>query len=68
MFLLVLRLWMGLCLVGEWIMVCIFEVGYGFGVLFLDGVCCRSASLCLDRRFVYLAKRDISVFMLKVCV
>ena len=32
------RLWMGLCLVGEWIMVCVFEVGYGFGVLFLDGV------------------------------
>ena len=29
---------------------------------------CRSASLCLDRRFVSLAKRDISVFMLKVCV
>lgn len=38
MFLLVLRLWMGLCLVGEWIMVCVFEAGYGFGVLFLDGV------------------------------
>lgn len=37
-FLLVLRLWMGLCLVCEWIMVCVFEVGYGFGVLFLDGV------------------------------
>ncbi len=32
------RLWMGLCLVREWIMVCVFEVGYGFGVLFLGGV------------------------------